>query len=776
MANLSGRSAKAALVSVFLVVTVLFAALSPAPVSAQEFSFDSVRIEGNQRIENATVLSYAQLDLGQLLTAGELNAVGQRLRESGLFSSVDLVPRGATLIIRLIELPTINLIAIEGNNRLSDEALLPLIASESRRVFSSAQAEADAAAIADAYAAAGRFAATVVPRIIRQSDNRVDLVFEVTEGRVVEIERISFVGNRVYSDRRLRRVLETKQAGFLRQLIRSDTFLADRIAFDRQLLTEFYRSRGYVDFQVLSVSPTLTRKRDAFLVAFNLREGQQFRIGDISVTSDIPEVDPALFEDEVKLRTGVVYSPSLLDRNINRLEQLATDLALSFVRVQLRVTRNDRERRLDLEFALVRGPRIFVERIDIEGNATTLDRVIRREFSVVEGDPFNPREIASAAERLRALGFFSEINAVPRQGTAENRVIVDVGVTEQPTGTLSFGASYSPESGAGAVISLSEANFLGRGQAISFSLTTSQDTNNVSGSFSEHYFLGRNVRFRSSLSVGTSDDADATFDTETVRLLESLTFPVGDYSRLETRYTLSRDTISGVDAGSSAILSGEEGSSLTSAVGYFYSFNTRNRGLDPTRGIFLRAGQELAGLGGDSEYIKTSALLMGQMNILNEDVTLTATLEGGALMMFSGASRVTDRYFANSRIMRGFQQNGFGPRDLVAANMDSLGGNYYAALKFEAQFPLGLPEEYGISGGVFYDIGSIWGLDNTDGRAGGADGLDLVDDSMHLRSAVGVSIFWTTPIGPLRFNFSEVLQSQSYDLPQSFDLTISAQF
>ena len=776
MANLSGRSAKAALVSVIMVVTVLFAALSPAHVSAQSFSFDSVRIEGNQRIENATVLSYAQLDLGQLLTAGELNAVGQRLRESGLFSSVDLVPRGATLIIRLIELPTINLIAIEGNNRLSDEALLPLIASESRRVFSSAQAEADAAAIADAYAAAGRFAATVVPRIIRQSDNRVDLVFEVTEGRVVEIERISFVGNRVYSDRRLRRVLETKQAGFLRQFIRSDTFLADRIAFDRQLLTDFYRSRGYVDFQVLSVSPTLTRKRDAFLVAFNLREGQQFRIGEISVTSAIPEVDPALFEDEVNLRTGVVYSPSLLDRNINRLEQLATDLALSFVRVQLRVTRNDRERRLDLEFALVRGPRIFVERIDIEGNATTLDRVIRREFSVVEGDPFNPREIASAAERLRALGFFSEINAVPRQGTAENRVIIDVGVTEQPTGTLSFGASYSPESGAGAVISFSEANFLGRGQAISFSLTTSQDTNNVSGSFSEPYFLGRNVRFRSSLSVGTSDDADATFDTETVRLLESLTFPVGDYSRLETRYALSRDTISGVNAGSSAILSGEEGSSLTSAVGYFYSFNTRNRGLDPTRGIFLRAGQELAGLGGDSEYIKTSALLMGQMNILNEDVTLTATLEGGALMMFSGASRVTDRYFANSRIMRGFQQNGFGPRDQVAANMDSLGGNYYAALRFEAQFPLGLPEEYGISGGVFYDIGSIWGLDNTDGRADGAGGLDLVDDSMHPRSAVGVSIFWTTPIGPLRFNFSEVLQSQSYDLPQSFDLTISAQF
>ena len=776
MANLSGRSAKAALVSVIMVVTVLFAALSPAHVSAQSFSFDSVRIEGNQRIENATVLSYAQLDLGQLLTAGELNAVGQRLRESGLFSSVDLVPRGATLIIRLIELPTINLIAIEGNNRLSDEALLPLIASESRRVFSSAQAEADAAAIADAYAAAGRFAATVVPRIIRQSDNRVDLVFEVTEGRVVEIERISFVGNRVYSDRRLRRVLETKQAGFLRQLIRSDTFLADRIAFDRQLLTDFYRSRGYVDFQVLSVSPTLTRKRDAFLVAFNLREGQQFRIGEISVTSAIPEVDPALFEDEVNLRTGVVYSPSLLDRNINRLEQLATDLALSFVRVQLRVTRNDRERRLDLEFALVRGPRIFVERIDIEGNATTLDRVIRREFSVVEGDPFNPREIASAAERLRALGFFSEINAVPRLGTAENRVIIDVGVTEQPTGTLSFGASYSPESGAGAVISFSEANFLGRGQAISFSLTTSQDTNNVSGSFSEPYFLGRNVRFRSSLSVGTSDDADATFDTETVRLLESLTFPVGDYSRLETRYALSRDTISGVNAGSSAILSGEEGSSLTSAVGYFYSFNTRNRGLDPTRGIFLRAGQELAGLGGDSEYIKTSALLMGQMNILNEDVTLTATLEGGALMMFSGASRVTDRYFANSRIMRGFQQNGFGPRDQVAANMDSLGGNYYAALRFEAQFPLGLPEEYGISGGVFYDIGSIWGLDNTDGGANGADGLELVDDSMHPRSAVGVSIFWTTPIGPLRFNFSEVLQSQSYDLPQSFDLTISAQF
>lgn len=763
---LSGRFLVALLVPLLVALTAL-------PATAQSFSITSIRIDGNVRIEDATILNLARLTPGETVSAAQINAAGQRVRNSGLFESVDVRPSGSVLLIRVVELPTINRISIEGNRRIDDDALLAIIISESRRVFSPAQAEADAEAIASAYAASGRIAAEVEPRIIRRSDNRVDLVFEVVEGRVVEIERISFVGNRVYSDRRLRRVVETKQAGFLRTLIQADTFLADRIAFDRQLLTDFYRSRGYVDFTILSVTSELTRRRDAFVITFNIREGQQFRVGDISVTSEVPEIDPAAFEDEIRLRQGGVYSPVLIDGNVDRLERLATRQSLSFVRVEPRIRRNDRDRTLDINFVLVRGPRVFVERIDIEGNATTLDRVIRRQFLIVEGDPLNPREIAAAAERIRALRFFSDVVVSTRPGSTDDRVIVDVDVVEEATGTLSFGASYSPDSGAGVVLSFTERNFRGRGQSLSFALNTSEDASSTTATFVEPAFLDRNVAYELSLTFGQTDDAQATFDTETYALSNGITFPIGEFSRFGINYTISQDRISGVSGDSSAILFAEEGDRLTSAIGWNYRFDTRRGGLDPTRGILVQVGQELAVLGGDNEFVKTSGLIQGRVAILNEEVNLHATLEGGALVNFGADSRATDRFFANSQIMRGFEQNGFGPRDLMVTNMDSLGGNYFAVLRMEAEFPLGLPEEYGISGGLFYDVGSIWGLDNT---AGGPAGADPVDDSLIWRSAIGLSLFWETGLGPLRFNFSEPIMKEPYDRGQSFDLTLSARF
>jgi outer membrane protein insertion porin family len=330
---------------------------------------------------------------------------------------VELIPRGGTLVIRVVEFPTINRIAIEGNRRIDDDDLVGILQSQARRVYSPATAEQDAAAIAEAYRVSGRLTATVNPVIIRRGDNRVDLVFEVTEGRVVETQRIAFVGNREYSDRRLRRVLESTQAGLFAAIIRSDTFIEDRIALDRQLADGFLPDRGYVDFQVLSVTPELTRARDAYFVTFNIREGQSFRFGDITVVSEIPEIDADEYAATMRIREGVTYSPRLVDNTITRMENLATQQGERFVRIEPRITRNDASLTLDIEFAITRGPRVFVERIDIEGNQTTLDRVIRRQFDTVEGDPFDPRAIRQAAERIRATGYFADVTVEGREGS-----------------------------------------------------------------------------------------------------------------------------------------------------------------------------------------------------------------------------------------------------------------------------------------------------------------------------------------------------------------------
>lgn len=760
--------------AIWVVMAAVFI-LNPDRAEAQPYTFNSVQVEGNQRIETSTIVAYTGIERGQTVSAGELNDAFQRILDSGAFESVELVPRGSTLIIRVQEYPTINRISIEGNRRVKDDSLLPLIGSAPRRVFSPSQAERDAAAIAEAYAAQGRVASQVTPRIIRRSDNRVDLVFEISEGDTIEVERVSFVGNRIYSERRLRRVLETKQAGLLRAVIRSDTLIADRIEFDKQVLRDFYTSRGYVDFRVNSANAELTQERDAFFLVVDVTEGQQFKFGEITTVSEMSGVDAGIFNDSLRIKPGVVYSPSLVDSSITRMEKLAVREGIDFLRVEPRVTRNDRDLTLNVEFVLVRGPRIFVERIDIEGNTTTLDRVIRNQFRAVEGDPFNPREIREAAERIRALGFFASSNVDVRDGTSTDQVIVDVDVEEQPTGSLSLGGSYSVDDGLGLAIGLSEDNFLGRGQRLAASISTAQEAEEYSLSFTEPYLLGRELRFNVDLGLSEADSSFASYDTKRGFFRPSIGFQTGENSRIQLRYAWERSEMQERDGAiTGPVVASEiaQGKQVASTFGATYFYDSRINGLDPNTGYRFEIGADFAGVGGDSEFFKTTAKISAQTTVLSEEVTLRASLEGGYLdWRGDNSSRTIDRFILSTDTFRGFEPGGIGPRDLTGTANDPLGGNLYAVAKFEAQFPLGLPEEYGLRGALFYDVGNLWDLKNVD-----TAGANVVGESGSFRHVIGVSILWDTAIGPLRFNFSNAVKKEDFDEEQSFDLTLQARF
>ena len=756
--------------NLFALVVVVAIGIAAVTATAQTLRFSSFDVQGNDRISDSAIVTYAGISPGADLSAAQINDALQRIQGTGLFETVEITPRGTVLVIAVREYPTINVISVEGNQRLDDDALLPLIQSTPRRTYSPTQAELDANAIAEAYRLSGRLSATVTPRIIPRPENRVDLVFEVAEGRVVETERISFVGNRAYSDRRLRRVLESTQAGILRQIIRRDTFVGERLALDRQLLSDFYLDRGYVDFQILSVTPELARSRDAYFVTFNIREGQSFSLGQITTRSDLAEVDAAQYQDVIRIRPGQTYSPRLVDNTIGRMETLATQQGLRFVRVEPRITRNDEARTLDVEFVLTRGPRIFVERIDIEGNATTLDSVIRRQFTTVEGDPFDPRAIRQAAERIRATGFFADANVEARPGTSADQVIVDVDVEEQPTGSLGFSVSFSTDTGAGLAVNFSEQNFLGRGQALSFAFNTTSGSRNFDFSLTEPSFMARDLSLTVSAFYTETTSQNRSFDTRDIGFRTGVGFPISEFGRLRLSYGLEQNELSGLGANSSPILQREQGTRIASYVGMQYAYDTRNVGLDPSRGVRLQFGLDAAGLGGDAQYLRATFLGIAEQQVLREEVTLRASFEAGAIETLNGNSRLSDRFFLSSRQMRGFDAFGLGPRDTNAVNRDALGGNMFSVARFEASFPLGLPDEYGISGGMFYDIGSVWGLDDTAG-AGGA-----VDDSMRLRSSIGVSVFWTTAIGPLRFNFSRALTAEDFDNTRNFDLTIETRF
>jgi outer membrane protein insertion porin family len=755
-------------VFLFLAIAMACAAL-PGAAQAQSYVFNRIQVDGLERIETATVISLAGIGRGATVTAGELNDVYQRVQGSGLFETVEVVPQGATLLIRVREYPTINLVNFEGNRRLKDEDLAALIVSKSRHVYSPATVEADANLIVEAYAQSGRMAARVNPKVIRRDGNRVDLAFEIAEGAVTEVERISFAGNRNFSDRRLRQVLETKQAGIFRTLVQRDTFVSERVEFDKQLLTDFYRSRGYIDFQVLSANSEFSRERNGFFMTFNVHEGQVYTFATITTISEIDGADADEFQREVKIRSGSTYSPSVIDATISRMEALALNKGLNFVRIEPRISRNDANLTLDLTFALTRGPRVFVERIDIEGNTTTLDQVVRRQFRTVEGDPFNPREIRNAAERIRALGFFSTTDVNTRPGSDIDQVVVDVNVEEQPTGSLNFGATYALSSGLGGTIQLQESNFLGRGQYLAVDFSTATANSNSQLTFIEPQFLGRDLKLKFNAYYNTADNNFANFKTRFMGVSPAIDFPISTNGRLELRYTVKNEELYDIAAGSSPILAGDVAALTSSVIGYTYTHDTRLSGLSQNASAKLRFSQDYSGLGGDVNSVRTTALLSAQTRVLHEEVILRAELEGGAVNMLSGNSRIVDR-FSGTNVVRGFEPSGFGPRDTGAVNNDALGGNYYAALRLEAEFPLGFPEEYGLTGGVFADIGSVWGLQDTAGATG------TVDDSMHLRSSIGVSLFWNTVIGPLRFNFAKPISKQSYDIEQAFDLTISTRF
>lgn len=744
-------------------------------------TFSRIDVAGNQRIEADTIRVFAGIQPGQAVSPEELNLAVRRLFDTGLFETVEVMPEAGRLVITVVENPSINQIAFEGNRSIDDETLAGAIELRSRLAFSVAAAEADAQRIIDAYRASGRFGAEVTPVIIRLPENRVDLVFEVVEGRPTRVQRVNFIGNEVFSDGRLRRVVETSQANILSSFFGSASYDADRLELDRELLRQFYLERGYVDFSVRSAVAEIARERNAFFVTFTISEGQRYDFGEMGVSSNVPGLDPAAFEPLLgPVLGGGVYNAKLVERVVERMAFQAGQSGYAFLEVRPRVVKNAADRTVDIVFELVQGDRVFIERIDISGNNRTLDRVIRRQFRVVEGDAFNTREIRNAENRIRGLDYFSNVAVTINEGSAPSRAIVDVRVEEQPTGSLNLGGSFSSSEGAAAQISITERNFLGRGQTLSLALTASTQFTNVDFTFVEPALFDRDLLGGFQVYYLDRNYNETAYKTRNIGFVPRVGFPVSENGRVTLRYTIAQNKLHDVAFDASDIIKQEEGTQVVSALGGTYVYDRRNSPVDPTAGFILTATQEFAGLGGDATYSKTSGVARAYASLFDEDVVLSAALEGGALFSNDGTT-VVERFITGGDAFRGFARNGVGPRDVCDVGScrvpqqdikvdDPLGGNFLSVLRLDASFPLGPLEQYGIFGGVFSDIGSLWGLDETDGSMG------PVEDEFYLRATAGISLFVETPFAPLRFNFSQALRKKDYDETENFRFTIATRF
>ncbi|MBE9476122.1 MAG: outer membrane protein assembly factor BamA [Proteobacteria bacterium] len=735
--------------------------------------YSRIDVAGNARIASDTIRSIAGIASGDRVTPGQVNAATQNLNKSGLFESVDVRPEGGRLVIEVVEHPTINLIRVEGNKKIKDDVLLELLQSKSRRAFSPILAEADAKTIAEAYSVTGRLAATVSPKIIRRSDNRVDLVFEVKEGKITEIGRITIIGNRIFSDRRLKRVLATKQAGLLKSVVKGDTYIEDRLAVDKQQLRQFYLKRGYIDFQVQSTTAEFAKQRNSFQVTYTIQEGQPFEFGEVTIISLESDIDAEEYQKLNSIKSGSTYIATQIDSVLERIDHQAALAGKNFVHATPRITRNNADRTLDIEISIVRGQRRFVERIDIEGNSTTLDRVIRGKFDTVEGDPFNQREVRQATNRVRKTGFFKSVDVQTREGSSPEQVILDVNLEEQSTGTLGFGITASTDSGLGVAINIQERNFLGRGQSVGASINASSEDSLARFNFVEPAFLGRDLRFGLNMGFGTVELSDTPYDTATANFSPSISFPISKHGRLRLFANFSSDNIKeNSDTGTgnddpgeaSIVMQNDFGKTSTGILGASYSIDKRNSIIEPTSGYNFSVTQQFAGFTGDRTYSRTTMNAKYFKALFNEEVILTAEVEGGIIISSDPATLITERFMLGGASLRGFEQQGVGPRDTTVDQ--SLGGNQYYAIRTEASFPIGLPEEYGIHAGIFLDIGSLWGLDFNGG----------FDDTGSVRASVGLTLYWETPIGPLRFDFASPFKKEDYDDTETFRFSVATRF
>ncbi|MGE0583941.1 MAG: outer membrane protein assembly factor BamA [Flavobacteriaceae bacterium] len=789
---------------------LFFLALVPVAVTgvsvagasvAQAQTIRSISVEGNQRIDAETVRSYLSLKAGGAYTASGADESLKTLFSTGLFSDVQLNMRGSVLVVSVVENPLINKVSFEGNRKLKDELLASEVESKPRSMLTRSKIQSDTQRILQLYRRSGRFSARVEPKIIDLDQNRVNLVFEIDEGDKTSVSRINFVGNVAYTDSALRDVLITSEKNWLSWLKKSDVYDPDRLEADKEMLRRYYLKSGYADFRVVSAIADYDRERNAFYITFTVDEGQRYRFGNVDIISNVPDVDPAALYSLVQTDTGSVYNNTLVDKTLEDMTIELSRAGYAFAQVRPRGNRNYEDQTIDMTYVVDEGPRAYIERIEIRGNTRTLDNVIRRELDFAEGDAYNRVLVDRGLRRLQALNFFEKVAINRERGSSPDRVILYVDVQEKLTGEISAGAGYSSSEGFIADVSISERNFLGRGQYVKIGGSFGSRKENYEFSFTEPYFMDRRLAVGFDVFSRYSDLTNvSSYESQTTGGGLRAGFELNEQLSVLFQYQYYRSEITipaalndncitvaltpipcgagGIPGEASPVVKSGAGQADYSVLGYHLTYSTLDNPRRPRNGILARFSQEVAGLGGDVNFLRTTGEFTARREIL-PDIVLMGRVQGGHIAGFGGQGvRMFDSFFKGGETIRGFDSAGYGPRDLLSH--DALGGTLYFNGTIEIQFPIPvIPSELGFRGAIFADAGTLYDI-GTLPAGYAACGAVITGpcyvDSSKIRSSVGVSILWDSPFGPVRGDLGYALTKEPYDETQTFRFGGGAKF
>lgn len=721
----------------------------------------SIAVAGNQRIEPETVLSYTKLRPGETYTRERLDEALRDLYATELFADVQIRDDQGALTIQVRENPVVNRIILEGNSKLKEDKINPEIRLAPRQIFTRSKVRADVARIIELYRRQGRFAARVEPKIIQLDQNRVDLVFEIEEGPKSKVRQINILGNEKFSDSDLRSEMVTRRSGLLSFITSNDVYDPDRLAFDQQKLRQFYLTEGYADFRVISAVAELTPDKRDFIITYVVEEGERYKWGDVKIESEIRDFKPLTLENLLPMKTGEWYDAKLIEDTITSLNETAGLFGYAFADVQPEIARNKEDLTIDVTFQIQDAPRVYVERIDINGNTITRDKVIRREFRLVEGDPFNSIRVKRSRDRIQSLGYFQEnLEITQTQGSAPDRVILGVNLEEKPTGELQISAGFSSLERFLINLSIRQRNFMGKGQELRASVNYSSYSKSVELGFTEPYLFDRNIavgfdvyrRDYNSFNF-VNDRRNTTYEQTTTGGQIRAGLPITETISAAFRYSLNLDEVSldertffsdpdgdGV-ATCDPLLAGRYlcdslGDRVTSSVGYSLAYDTLNNRLRPTSGERAVFSQDFAGLGGSVKYLRTRANAAKYWQIGNSGFVFSTSLEGGYIHSFEDSRgpgidpvRLIDRFFLGEPQIRGFDIRGVGPRiqripyitdengnvvletDRNRIIDDALGGRAYYLGRAELEIPLGAgARELGLRPSLFLDAGAVFGV------------------------------------------------------------------
>lgn len=743
-----------------------FAANSTMPITASADQIHDVRIEGNQRIEGRTIVSYLGLSAGNTFSQQEIDSGLKNLYATGFFADVKLLRSGDTLIVRVSENPVISQVAFEGNARIETEDLAKEIELQPRSIYSREKVQSDVRRILDIYRSSGRYSASVEPKVIMQDQNRVDLVYEITEGNTALVEKITFVGNEKFSGNSLREVIRTEETRWYKFMTGNDKYDQDRLQFDQELLRRFYRNEGYVDFRVKSAHAELSPSKDAFYITIVVDEGPQYNFGDIAVVSELADQEQPEFDKMITTVSGETYDSSKVEKTVDAMTDELGNLGYAFVDIHPKLTRDPENKLAGISYIIKPGSRVYVERINITGNVRTLDKVIRREFRLSEGDPYNGSRLQRTEQRLNNLGFFETVEIKNEQGSTKDKTLVNVDVQERSTGEVNVGAGFSTTDGVLGEFGIRERNLLGRGQELNTRVTFASRRKQIELGFTEPYFLNRDLSagfdiFRTNRDFSRESSYIIDISGGNLRV----NYALQEHWKHGIRYSLRKTSVNDVEPDASTFIRLQEGDNTNSSIGQSLTFDDRDNKFSPTEGTVFKVNQEIAGLGGDSKYLKHDAKFAHFYSIA-PDWILSGSTTGGYIYGYGGEKvRINDRFFIGGDDIRGFRNSGIGPRD--KATTDSLGGNAYYTASTELQFPVGLPEEVGLSAAIFGDIGSLW--DSDDSGAG-------VFDKNSMRASVGVGVLWTSPFGPIRVDLAHAILKEKEDETETFRFSFGTRF